>query len=126
MKKKILISFLSAIGIIIIFFVVGIIYFIIPSCNDDLISELSSLDNNYKAISYERDCGATTDVSTNIKIIKKKKLWDKKNTVFTAKGSGDIEFSWNKNSLIVKCLDCGQVFNKQESWENVKINYELK
>lgn len=124
--KKFLIILLSLFVFLVLLVIGSVIYIMSTTCGDTIISEVTSSDDNYSAVSYERDCGVTTDVTINVKIIKKKFLRDDELKVFTSKGDGDLKLDWDNNTLNVECSDCGQVFNKQESWEGVKINYEFK
>src|SRR5215470_11894175 len=42
-------------------------------CGNEVVAEIRSPDGTYKAVEFERDCGATTDFSTQISIIKSNK-----------------------------------------------------
>jgi len=69
--KKILISILAFIFLIIVL-AVGSLYFFLQSlpdmCGNEVLSEYLSPNKKMKAIVFKRDCGATTNFSTHVTI----------------------------------------------------------
>ncbi len=55
-----------------ILFAIGVVLFVgnLPDpCSNEVISEVTSPNQKMKAITFQRDCGATTDFSTHVAII---------------------------------------------------------
>lgn len=65
---------------LILFISVGIFLFIrsLPElCSNNVITEVISPDGKMKAVTFQRDCGATTDFSTHVIIIPAGSTFDK-------------------------------------------------
>jgi hypothetical protein len=63
----------ALISLVIIVFAAGMILFTAAAenlCNNRIAQELYSPDHKFKAVVYERDCGATTNFSTQISILR--------------------------------------------------------
>ena len=96
---------------------------------------IQSPDGNFIVHVYERDCGATTDFSTQISILKSnKKLKNENGNIFIATGGkaslstpGTIstEIIWeNDNSIIIRYDGKAEVFKSVKSLNGIKIQYE--
>lgn len=89
-------------------------------CGNDAYAEVHSPDHRYKAIIFQRDCGATTDFSTQISILKMDaELKNKSGNVFVTRGHPDThapELTWLSNTelLIHRELD-GTEFKAESS-----------
>lgn len=62
----------AVIVVLILFFTIGIVLFIrsLPDpCSNEVITEVISPNRKMKSVTFQRDCGATTDFSTHVVII---------------------------------------------------------
>jgi len=102
------------------------------TCLNEIIKEIYSPDEKYKAICFIRNCGATTDYSYHVSILKKKQvLPNKPGNVFIC-DSNHVEFtnfrqikiSWkSKNELIIDYPGSPGIFKKNKSYRNFLIIY---
>lgn len=98
-------------------------------CGETVEKTVYSPDNKYKGVFYSRDCGATTDYSSQIKLVKNN-LFGLSKIIFVADGYyGKLEMKWENNDcLAISCVDC-QIKNKLpkqlSEWGGIKINYYL-
>ena len=71
---KSIVKVLGAILLILILVVGGCGFFLSSlfsgMCGNEIFQEVYSPDNEYKAVVFQRDCGATTSFSTQISILK--------------------------------------------------------
>jgi hypothetical protein len=89
-------------------------------CGNEIFQEVYSPDNEYKAIVFQRDCGATTGFSTQISILKASaKLPDKPGNIFTMDGHPDwteVKINWETNRLVsISYSEDYEVFNKNDT-----------
>lgn len=100
-------------------------------CGNTIYSEAYSPDGRYKAVIFQRDCGATTDISTQVSIIKMNtELKNDSGNVFVVKGPPDLKspkLTWVSNTelLIDRQLD-GTEFRAEKSMgviNKLKISY---
>jgi hypothetical protein len=66
---------------------------LIDPCGNEVISEVSSPNGEYRAIVFERDCGATTDFSTQVSVLRKSESFRAKHT-------------WYASSSQANCFTC--------------------
>ncbi|MBT0654099.1 hypothetical protein [Geomobilimonas luticola] len=131
------------VGMYVLIPVVGIIAAIaIPflkkntACDNSIVSIYTSPDGSKKAILFARDCGATTDFSTQISILpSKEELPNEGGNVFVADsdhgkaatgqwGGPKVTVSWqNGNNILVNYADKTRIFKKQEQVEGVHVTY---
>ncbi|WP_333607767.1 DUF5412 family protein [Arsukibacterium sp.] len=84
-------------------------------CGNYIHTEVGSPDNRYKAVIFQRDCGATTDFSTQISIVKKNtELKNNSGNIFVVRCHPDSqapELKWLSNTelLIGRQLDGTEV-----------------
>lgn len=98
-------------------------------CENDLAAESESPDKQYKAVIFQRDCGATTGFSTQISILgTNEELGNESGNILTADGHPDennFKISWvNLAVLLVKNTQGAKIFKKESSLEKVEIRYE--
>ncbi|WP_316368947.1 DUF5412 family protein [Candidatus Thiodiazotropha sp. CDECU1] len=98
-------------------------------CRNDLATESKSPDKKYKALIFQRDCGATTGFSTQISIIDaNEELENKGGNILTADGHPDknnFKISWvNSDVLLIKNTQGAKTIKKESSLGRVNIRYE--
>jgi hypothetical protein len=100
-----------------------------PLCGDTTHRTVLSPARAYTAEFLVRDCGATTDFVSQVYISRKKWPLTQKELIFVLKGGQNINLEWTgENTLRVSCNNCsnGHVFKKETSWEEVKIDYDMR
>ncbi|MEW8320097.1 MAG: DUF5412 family protein [Candidatus Thiodiazotropha sp.] len=98
-------------------------------CGNKLIAQSESPDKKYKAVMFQRDCGATTGFSTQISILAaNEELENESGNILTADGHTDennFKMSWNNSRvLLVNNTQGATIFKKETSLKEVKILYE--
>ncbi len=110
-NTKTLKSTAKVLGVIILLlvFIIGGCNFLISSfsdglCGNEIFQEVYSPDHEYKAVVFQRDCGATTSFSTQISILKASaKLPDESGNAFAMDGHPDwagVKINWETNRLV--------------------------
>jgi len=113
---------------VVLVLIVSFMYLTSDMCGNDIYSELLSPNKKYKAVVFQRDCGATTGFSTQISIIKSAETLDNDGgNVFIIKGHpkkvSPILF-WNSNSeLNIKKEINGSEFKAEERFGTINIKY---
>jgi len=117
------ITVLLAVGIGLI----GAVYLLTRNmCGNEVVAEIRSPDGGHKAVEFERDCGATTDFSTQVSVIRSDKRLgsDAAGNAFTADsnhgsvpvhGAGvmELDIQWlNNNTLQIEYPAGARVFNR--------------
>ncbi|HEX5433459.1 MAG TPA: hypothetical protein VFY05_04425 [Candidatus Angelobacter sp.] len=106
-------------------------------CNNEVGEEILSPDNEWKAVIFERDCGATTDFSTQISLVKGNRslLHDSSGNIFTAdsdhnkvrvnlNGLLPINVIWeNNNQLLIRYPARARVFLQNRRYKDVRVSY---
>jgi hypothetical protein len=96
MRKRILLFLLFFVGLL----MPGC--FLDDLCGNNPLSEAISPDGKYKAVLFQRDCGATTDFSTQISILKKDQaLANSGANTFATGNSQDIRYHWLDDDHLV-------------------------
>lgn len=131
----------TIIGILIIL-IVGFIFlynFTGYICGNDIVSVSKSSDQKKTAIVFRRNCGATTDFSTQVSVRNNETILnsetgnvliiddnnDRDMSGFYLNGSPVVEASWiGPNELLLKFSSEARVFKQKTSWYGVKIDYE--
>lgn len=102
-------------------------------CGNEIFQEVNSPDNEYKAVVFQRDCGATTGFSTQISILKpSKELPNSGGNIFIMDGHPDwtsVQVKWDTNrSLSINYSESYRVFTQKEKYwyflSKVDIDYE--
>jgi hypothetical protein len=106
-------------------------------CGNRVVAEIRSPDGRHKAVEFERDCGATTDFSTQVSVIKSNKQLgsDSVGNAFTADsnhgsvtvhGAGvmELDVRWlNSNTLQIEYPAGARVFSRNSKVGDVSIQY---
>lgn len=96
-------------------------------CEDRIESESRSPNQKYLATLLVRNCGATTDFSTIVKL--DAESWipiGNKNNVFVVNGDPDVRIEWQDDTTLkITCATCqaDQTFKNEGAWRDVKILY---
>jgi hypothetical protein len=95
-------------------------------CADTVKSEAVSPGGRYIAAVFERDCGATTDYSTNLSLRDAKEPFDpsEQRPVLTVEGQPAIGLEWSSDESLTVVLPSIETFAKQEAWRDVRIMYK--
>ncbi|MEO8275761.1 MAG: hypothetical protein ABI639_06045 [Thermoanaerobaculia bacterium] len=95
-------------------------------CADSVKRELISPDGRYVALMFERDCGATTSVSTLVAIRESRKRLDLKEArlILSLKESWDLALEWNSpQALTIHLPEGARTYTKLATWQGVQITY---
>ncbi len=94
-------------------------------CGNEIGYEELSPDGKFKAVVFERDCGATTRASTQISILpKSESLTNEAGNIFIAKGDLRIAMQWiSTTELSVTYPPGTTVFRKQEQKDGITIRF---
>lgn len=117
--------------------IVGAIHFLLKdSCGNQIHQSFTSPKNKYKIVVFQRDCGATTNYSTQISLLRKKQsLSNKGGNIFIGEsitapinnqGVFYIEVEWiNKKTVLIKYPKNIKIY-KQDYWEKgITLKYEI-
>jgi hypothetical protein len=108
-------------------------------CANEMLEAVKSPDGNLQAVIFRRDCGATTDYSTQVSIISANtKLPNKSGNVFVADtdhgkapeqegGGPKVKAEWLDNKSLRISYDLrDRVFLEEEKQSGISISYEKK
>jgi hypothetical protein len=88
-------------------------------CENEVFQEIYSPNGVHKAVVFQRNCGATTDYSTQISILAADKLPHNTGNIFIIKGAPDwtrVQVEWlDDRSILVTHADSYRTF-KAETW----------
>ena len=121
---------------------VGVMYAFFSSlpdlCGNEVISEVLSPDGTRKAVVFSRDCGATTDVSTQVAVLKLgESLGSNPESVLAADtnrgtaargawGGPEVIAHWNSASeLVVRVATGARILRSGSSPSAITIKHEL-
>jgi len=129
--KKVVLS----LSVLIISVPVGLIglffYATSDMCGNYIHKEYLSPNNQYKAIVFQRDCGATTGFSTQVSIIRANdKLENESGDVFIIPGhpekvAPDLDWA-NENELLIYQALNGSEYKAETKWgwfDSIKVTY---
>ena len=108
-----------------------LIYATRDMCGNEMYAEELSPDKKYKAVIFQRDCGATTGFSTQISIIgANDELENESGTIFIIDGHPDSvspEIRWLSNAeLSIEKILNGSEYKAEKSWgflSTIKVSY---
>ena len=128
-----LLKFLATI-LIVLLGIVGIGVYVFNNifsemCGNEIFSEVYSPDSKFRAVIFQRDCGATTGFTTQISLIfAKNDLQNEGGNIFIVDGHPNdrkIELSWNgPKKLTIKNCSGLQSHKKEKLYQGVSIDYE--
>lgn len=96
-------------------------------CNNDIYKELVSPSSEYKAVIFERSCGSTTEISTQISIISSNKALPNSagNVLISEIKSNNIEIRWlSAQHLEISFTSDSRIFKKENKWKDLQISYK--
>jgi len=98
-------------------------------CSDTPRSKATSPDGQLVANFYERDCGATTDFSSDVNVQRSSdKFRADEGVVFIAKGRYDLSVEWTgPRTLRITCPSCARknVFHEVVALGDIDVKYSL-
>jgi hypothetical protein len=108
-----------------------------PSCGNDSLVQLPSPDGLHKAVVFQRDCGATTDFSTQVSVLRaSSSLGDASGNAFSsdtnhgaapsgAGGGPETKVRWlSPTELAISHHKLARVFLAESRVDGVLITYE--
>lgn len=129
----------ATIGILIgLTLVIGLLFWLwLPDlCANSIVAELPAPGGKAKVVVFTRDCGATTDFSTQVSVLgPHDTLSNTAGNVFVAErdhgrspvgpgGGPDIQASWlSENQLRIEHHSLARVFKAEPLWKGIKIEY---
>lgn len=104
-------------------------------CSNETLDELPSPDGSFKAISFTRDCGATTDFSTQVSILRpNSSLPDEGGNIFVAEtgrapsgpgGGPSVTLRWlSPTELAIAHHPDARLFKAVRQFTGVRVIYE--
>lgn len=119
--KKIVIGLAATAGFYVVVQVAFLIYLLSGMCVSDPYYEARSPNGKYKAVIYQLDCGALSDFSTQISILRANDaLQTKAGNVFSGNGHPRDtlpEVIWrDEQNLDVYIQESALAYKKKESW----------
>ena len=95
-------------------------------CSDKIVKKLNSPDGKHVATAFIRDCGATTDFSPQVSLLRKvdTRMNSPKN-IFIGNHSQFIDIYWESDSVLVIVYNCSEedIFKKSKNEFGIKIKY---
>ena len=107
-------------------------------CNNNLLKEINSPNKQYKAVVFQRNCGATTDFSTQVSILPiNSVLSNDSGNVFICdsnhgkapsnSGGPQVEVEWKESDLLQITTNRNvRIFLSQDKLDNISIAYVKK
>jgi hypothetical protein len=96
------------------------------SCGNDPINAEASPDKKHMAIAFIRDCGATTEFSTQVSILPAAgKLPNESGNVLVVEGKQPVAVRWESSKVLVIAGSANsRAHLKQSAFDNISIRYE--
>lgn len=125
----------SIVGLVVV--TIGLLwYFTRDMCANSVLAEVGSPNGQFKAVVFERDCGATTDFSTQVSVLSASdSLENHGGNVFVADsdhgkaprgpgGGPDVRVTWlSDQRLRIEHHSLARVFKSEPRRKNVDIEY---
>ncbi len=94
-------------------------------CDSSLKAEKPSPGSSYSAEWIVKDCGATADFASHVKLSKHILFWNiTSDSLFVVTGKGPVQLEWlNEGNLMVKYSAQEKVFRKESEWRGVRLQY---
>jgi hypothetical protein len=98
-------------------------------CDNEIFYEALSPGGRFKVIIFQRDCGATTDFSTQISLLPSDAaLPNEGGNIFVVKGhprDRNIEIAWmNSTELVIKHTTGLDPYKKEIARKGIRVTYE--
>ncbi|TXR54649.1 hypothetical protein [Reinekea thalattae] len=133
MKKLTLVLYSVGLAIIVVPVLLLVLLFRLTSglCSNQVYAVAVSPDSQYKAVVFQRDCGATTGLNTQISVVRSHhSLKNSAGNIFIAPGSPEeyaINLYWSSDSElnVMHVLD-GSEYKVKHAWgigEKVQVHY---
>lgn len=131
--SKILIGiFISSLLCLLIFLYMIFSFCSVEMCTNKIINTKYSPNRKYKIVIFQRNCGATTDFSTQISILQfNEELKNEGGNLFTADGATNkeniinVKPKWLSNeNVIIEYDKNARVFKNEKSINEIKIDYK--
>jgi hypothetical protein len=96
-------------------------------CGNTVLAESRSPDGQWKAIVFLRSCGATTDVSTQVSILRgSDDLPNESGNVCAVGVFPKVELQWqNERALIIRHHAGAKIFPVTQTLQGINIKYEV-
>jgi len=98
-------------------------------CGDTARSKATSADGQLVANFYERDCGATTDFSSQVNVQRTSDRFRAgEGVLFIAKGRYDLSVAWTgPRTLLITCPGCARenIFREVAALGDIDVKYSL-
>jgi hypothetical protein len=108
--------------------VAGLVVFASPNlfeCDNDKVVETFSPNGQFKAVTFRRNCGATTSYSTHVSILPaSSKLPNEAGNVFIAKHEPAITLRWIDDRHLSVTAEKESPFLQVADFEGIRITYE--
>jgi hypothetical protein len=104
-------------------------------CGNEIFQEVYSPDHTYKAVVFQRDCGATTGFSTQVSILgASSKLPNDSGNILSMDGHPDwtqVQISWDGNrSVLIKYSDGYEIYSQKTEYRDFfkvfKVQYQAQ
>ncbi len=108
-------------------------------CGNEILTEVPSLDGRYKAVVFQRDCGATTGFSTQVSLLpQRKKLPNDGGNLFVADtdhgrapsgpgGGPAVQVQWvNDQHLLLIHHPAARVFRAEQRRGGIHVEYRTE
>lgn len=97
-----------------------------PSCGNDQVEEVLSPNGRWKAVIFRRDCGATTDYSRQVSLLRgDKPLRNEGGNILVVGDDAPLRARWaDDGHLILWPAPPGKIFLRETEKEGIRISYE--
>ena len=94
-------------------------------CGNDELSRTTSPDGKMDAVSFRRNCGATTSFSLHISIIPSgRRIKNEKKGNIYISDYCDTQFYWISDSeLVIEKMKIGEVYKSENRFRKISIDY---
>ena len=94
------------------------------SCSTEVQRQVVSPGRMFVATIFHRECGATSGFNTQVSIRRSSDAFDpKKGQVLAIGGRHALSVSWSTDQHLRIELPPDRIYNQQERWETVKVEY---
>jgi hypothetical protein len=95
-------------------------------CDDVILNEVRSPDLHWKAVSYERNCGATTGYVTHVNVLSSAVDFggQDEGRVLTIEGKCAVDVRWRGRTLVLRYASTCEVFRRVAQWKSVNVEFE--